>query len=134
MLRKRAGRQLAWTPDDLPLLDEAMGQLDGPPFTFGHVVVDEAQDLSPMALRMIARRCPSGSLTILGDLAQSTAPAATSDWATAMAVLTGGQGTGEVAELTIGYRVPAADPRRRQPLARRRRRRRAAQPVGPSRW
>ncbi len=107
MLRKRAGHQLAWTPDDLPLLDEAMGQLDGPPFRFGHVVVDEAQDLSPMALRMIARRCPSRSLTILGDLAQSTAPAATSNWAAAMTVLTGGNGASEVAELTIGYRVPA---------------------------
>ncbi len=46
-------------------------------------------------------------MTILGDLAQSTAPAATSNWAAAMAVLTGGERASEVAELTIGYRVPA---------------------------
>ena len=49
--------------------------LNGPPATVGHVVVDEAQDLSALALATVANRCPSGSLTILGDLAQSTGPA-----------------------------------------------------------
>ncbi|MDY7106052.1 MAG: AAA family ATPase [Actinomycetota bacterium] len=69
-----------WTLADLPLLDEAAGLIDGPAVTYGHVVVDEAQDLSAMALRMIRRRAPSGSLTILGDLAQATSPGAQHSW------------------------------------------------------
>ena len=81
VLRKRPGAGLTWSAADLPLLDEALGYLDGPPATYGHLVVDEAQDLSPMALRMVARRVPSGSMTVLGDLAQATSPGAPGDWA-----------------------------------------------------
>src|SRR5205085_3292621 len=48
--------------------------------TFGHVVIDEAQDLSPMQLRMIGRRVPSGSLTIVGDLGQASGSWAPGSW------------------------------------------------------
>ena len=71
----------ARTASDLALLDEVRFLLEGPPQRYGHVVVDEAQDLSPMELRMVARRCRDGrSLTILGDLAQATAPGAPRSW------------------------------------------------------
>ena len=65
----------AWTADDLPLIDEAEAFVKGAPRRFGHVVVDEAQDLSPMQLRMLARRAHRHSMTVLGDLAQATGPA-----------------------------------------------------------
>ena len=58
---------------DAVLIDEAAGLIDRLP-SFGHVVVDEAQDLSPMQCRAIARRSEHGSITLLGDLAQGTAP------------------------------------------------------------
>ncbi len=89
------------------LLDEANSLVNGPPFTYGHVVVDEAQDLSAVALRAIGRRCPAGSFTILGDLAQSTTPAGQSDWAEVRRHLGIADDAGQTAELTIGYRVPA---------------------------
>ena len=72
--------------------------------TYGHVVVDEAQDLSPLQCRAIARRCPSGSLTVLGDLAQGTTPWAAADWETQMRHL--GRADVEHTELTTGFRVP----------------------------
>jgi DNA helicase IV len=70
------------------------------------VVVDEAQDLSAMALRAVARRCPGSSYTILGDLAQSTAPGGQRSWAEALRAL-GDPADAAVEHLTIGYRVPA---------------------------
>ena len=97
----------AWTAADQMLLDEANSLVNGPPFTYGHVVVDEAQDLSAVALRAIGRRCPAGSFTILGDLAQSTTPAGQSDWAEVRRHLGIAADAGQTAELTIGYRVPA---------------------------
>ncbi len=104
--RTRRGAR-AWTAADQVLLDEANSLLNGPPFTYGHVVVDEAQDLSAVALRVIGRRCPAGSFTILGDLAQSTTPAGQSDWAEVRRHLGIADDAGQTAELTIGYRVPA---------------------------
>jgi len=106
----RAGRPqkspTGWSEADLPLLDEAQAVLSDPPRRYGHVVVDEAQDLSAMALRMVARRNLSGSsFTVLGDLAQATAPGAQRRWQDAIDAL--GMPTGmQLAELTIGYRVP----------------------------
>jgi DNA helicase IV len=100
------GKRHAWSAADAVLVDEAAGLLDGPPRTWGHVVVDEAQDLSAMAFRAIGRRCPSGSATILGDLAQSTAPAGQRSWDEALAAL-GNPTDRAVEHLTIGYRVPA---------------------------
>ena len=68
VLRPRSASD-RWTEDDLALLDEAEALLNGDVPTFGHVVVDEAQDLSPMQLRMVRRRSGQGSMTILGNLA-----------------------------------------------------------------
>ena len=106
LLSSAGGRKHRWRAGDAVLVDEAAGLLDGPPRTWGHVVVDEAQDLTPMALRAVARRCPSASFTILGDLAQSTAPGGQSSWDVALAAL-GGPADAAVEHLTIGYRVPA---------------------------
>jgi DNA helicase IV len=95
----------AWSTDDLALLDEAAFLTGGRTRTYGHIVIDEAQDLTPMQFRMIARRAPSGSVTVLGDLAQATGPWTYSDWAEVRAHLP------EAArpqhdELTLGYRAP----------------------------
>ncbi len=73
--------------------------------TFGHVVVDEAQDLSPMQLRMIGRRCPSGSMTIVGDLGQASGPWAPASWAEVVAHLPAHRPPRQ-AELTVSYRTP----------------------------
>jgi DNA helicase IV len=109
LLRRRGARSVAdepWTTADLPLLDEARSYLAGPPRRYGHVVVDEAQDLSPMALRMVSRRSIDGrSFTILGDLAQATAPAAAVDWEVTLAALGRPEGS-RIEELSVGYRVP----------------------------
>ena len=93
-----------WSLADAFLLDEASGLLKRPK-TYGHVVVDEAQDLSAMQCRAIARRCPTGSTTVLGDLAQATAPAAVGDWSRSLSAM--GQPHARVVQLTRGYRVPA---------------------------
>ncbi|MBI4882464.1 MAG: ATP-binding domain-containing protein [Actinobacteria bacterium] len=100
-----AGKRRRWTVADQFLVDEANSLLNGTPFTFGHVVVDEAQDHSAVALRCIGRRSPTGSMTILGDLAQSTTPAGQQEWEQVLAYVRAV--AGEVAHLTIGYRVPA---------------------------
>ena len=101
----RSVRSARWSAADAVLVDEAAGLIDRLP-SFGHVVVDEAQDLSPMQCRAIARRSEHGSLTLLGDLAQGTAPWATRDWSATMEHL-GKPGTA-VVPLTIGFRVPDA--------------------------
>ncbi|MFI5894237.1 HelD family protein [Actinoplanes sp. NPDC051513] len=90
---------------DLVLIDEAAGLLERES-SFGHVVVDEAQDLSPMQARAIARRSEHGSITLLGDLAQGTAPWATADWRDTLGHL--GKPEASVVPLTVGFRVPAA--------------------------
>jgi len=94
-----------WTASDAALIDEAQALIAGPPRTYGHVIVDEAQDLSPMQLRMIARRAPSGSITVLGDVAQATGLWPHTRWEEVLAHLSGGR-EARVEELTIGYRVP----------------------------
>ena len=94
-----------WTPADMVLLDEAEALINGVPATYLHVVVDEAQDLSGMALRMVARRAPSGSMTVLGDLAQATAPGAQDDWVD-LAVHLGVADDADLCELGTGYRLP----------------------------
>ncbi len=99
----RTAKTTRWTAADALLLDEAAGLIDRPD-SFGHIVIDEAQDLSPMQCRAIARRVEHGSVTLLGDLAQGTAPWAARDWATSLGHL-GKPGT-EVVPLTIGFRVP----------------------------
>jgi DNA helicase IV len=102
LCRSRAG--FGWSEHDVPLLDEARAVLDEPPRTFGHVIVDEAQDLTPMQLRMVARRAARASVTILGDIAQATGPVVHDGW---QGVLRHLPGEGEIAELRHAYRVPA---------------------------
>lgn len=106
----------SWTRADLALLDEANHLITGDTMQFGHVVVDEAQDLSALELRMVGRRSPSRSLTVLGDLAQSTGVAGQTSWDDALAQLGHGRidalgrereaVEGRVAVLELGYRVP----------------------------
>ncbi|MGA5198650.1 HelD family protein [Streptomyces exfoliatus] len=101
----RSYRSTRWTAADLVLLDELAGLVERPE-SYGHVVVDEAQDLSPMQCRAIARRTAFGSLTVLGDLAQGTTPWAARSWREQLAHL--GKAEAPVVPLTLGYRVPAA--------------------------
>ena len=95
----------SWSIDDLALLDEASFLTGGRTRTYGHIVVDEAQDLTPMQFRMIARRAPSGSITVLGDLAQATGPWTYTDWSEVRVHLPDAA-TARHEELTLGYRAP----------------------------
>ncbi|QGV82443.1 AAA family ATPase [Streptomyces ficellus] len=101
----RSERSAAWSVADMLLLDEVAGLVERPD-GYGHVVVDEAQDLSPMQCRAIARRSAFGSLTVLGDLAQATAPWAAGSWREQLEHL--GKARATVVPLTTGFRVPAA--------------------------
>ncbi|WP_377643509.1 HelD family protein [Oryzobacter terrae] len=92
-----------WTRADMALLDEVADLLDRTP-SLGHVVLDEAQDLSPMQLRAVGRRASTGSLTVLGDIAQGTTPWATESWEDAMGHL--GRPSHELVVLDRGFRVP----------------------------
>lgn len=100
----RSVRGARWSAADAVLIDEVAGLLSRPA-SYGHVVLDEAQDLSPMQCRGVARRCPTGSITVLGDLAQGTTPWSASDWQVTLAHL--GKPDARVEPLTRGYRVPA---------------------------
>jgi DNA helicase IV len=104
-----------WSISDVPLLDEAR-QLLGPRprsrdedevRTYGHIVVDEAQDLTLMQLRMLARRSLGGSMTVVGDIAQATGPWAPPSWNDVLAHLPSRKPP-RVQELSIGYRTPAS--------------------------
>ncbi|WP_233160736.1 HelD family protein [Actinophytocola xanthii] len=97
-----------WSPADLPLLDEAAALVgaDGVAAraTFGHVVVDEAQELSEMAWRMVMRRCPTRSMTVVGDLAQTGDPGGAGSWERALAPHV--RDRWRLAPLTVNYRTP----------------------------
>ncbi|MFG3202919.1 HelD family protein [Streptomyces sp. NPDC048192] len=101
----RSYKSARWSPADLVLLDELSGLIEHPE-GYGHIVVDEAQDLSPMECRAIARRAAFGSLTVLGDLAQGTTAWAARDWSVQLRHL--GRPDAAVVPLTTGFRVPAA--------------------------
>ena len=79
-------------------------------WVFGHLVVDEAQELSPMAWRLLARRCPSLSMTVVGDLDQAATAAAPAQWADVLTRLakprTKGEQRWRVERLSINYRTP----------------------------
>ena len=94
-----------WSAADVVLLDELADLLDRTP-SLGHVVLDEAQDLSPMQLRAVGRRCSTGSATVLGDIAQGTTPWATDSWAASLEHL--GKPDGHIEILDRGFRVPAS--------------------------
>ena len=100
------GKKRIWTSADQLLVDEANSLLNGSPFSYGHVIVDEAQDHSAVALRVVGRRSPSMSMTLVGDVAQSTTPAGQERWSEVFAHLGPAGSNGIVADLTIGYRVP----------------------------
>ncbi len=93
-----------WSEADLPLLDEARALLDGPPTQHGHLIVDEAQDLTPMQLRMLARRS-AGPMTILGDIAQASGVVSYHRWEEVLAHLASDARV-DVEELRLAYRVP----------------------------
>jgi DNA helicase IV len=92
-----------WTRADQVLIDEAADLIERTP-SIAHVVVDEAQDLSPMEVRAIGRRCATGAATVLGDIAQGTTPWAATSWPELLAHL--GKPRAAVRELDVGYRVP----------------------------
>jgi DNA helicase IV len=92
-----------WSPADAVLIDEARDLIGRTP-SLAHVVVDEAQDLSPMECRAIGRRCATGSATVLGDIAQGTTPWATVSWRQLLTNL--GKEDARLRVLDTGYRVP----------------------------
>ncbi len=114
--RSRAAHasEVSWSFQDVPVLDEARALLGYRPghreedavLTYGHIVVDEAQDLSPMELRMIARRSLNGSMTVVGDIAQATGSWAHDGWESVLEGLPDRR-PARRAELTLGYRIPA---------------------------
>jgi DNA helicase IV len=132
LYRKRSGSlaEVPFTAADAALVDEARVALGGRnakrataeqgagvmhagqsavedgPRTYGHIVVDEAQDLSPMQLRMVARRSLSGSVTVVGDIGQATGPWAADDWKGVTSHLPK-QRPVRLVELSVSYRTPA---------------------------
>ena len=111
--RQPHASEVVWTADDAPLLDEALALLGPRPGhklsdsirTYGHIVVDEAQDLSPMQLRMISRRSLNGSMTVVGDIAQATSAWGHDSWDSVIEHLPDHVDP-RFSELTIGYRLP----------------------------
>lgn len=117
--RSETVEEVEWASADVPLIDEAAvllgpiadkgrrqdgSRADGAPRGYGHIVVDEVQDLSPMALRMLARRSISGSMTIVGDLGQATGAIAPGSWEDVDSHLPGRH---QLAHLTVNYRTPS---------------------------
>ncbi|MDX3693379.1 AAA family ATPase [Streptomyces europaeiscabiei] len=99
----RSVKAAKWSAADAVLIDETTDLVQRT-HSLGHVVLDEAQDLSPMQYRAVGRRCTTGSATVLGDLAQGTTPWATRSWEEALTHL--GKAEAHVEELTAGFRVP----------------------------
>ena len=110
--------EVRWSNADAALLDEARFLLGPRPRksgkvdetdeirTFGHIVVDEVQDLTPMQLRMVTRRSLSGSMTVVGDIAQATGPLAPNDWKDVLEHLPSRKAP-RIVGLSVGYRIPA---------------------------
>ena len=108
---------VAWTAADVALLDDAREALGPRPNragkiddsdeirTYGHIVVDEVQDLSPMELKMVSRRSLNGSMTVVGDIAQATGPSAPADWEDVLEHLPTKREP-RVIGLSVGYRIP----------------------------
>jgi DNA helicase IV len=125
LYRQRQGdvAEVRWTEHDVALLDEARSYLgaraakgstrpdEGDEIrTYGHIVIDEVQDLTPMQLRMVSRRSLNGSMTVVGDIAQATGALAPNDWDDILRHLPDGSQTGKPARvigLSVGYRIPA---------------------------
>jgi DNA helicase IV len=108
IMMRRPPRSLAaahWSLADVILIDEVADLLQRTA-SRGHVIIDEAQDLSPMMLRAVGRRATTGSVTVLGDLAQATTPWATRSWHESLTHL--GHPNAAIEELVAGFRVPGA--------------------------
>jgi len=115
--RNESVDEVAWTTADVALLDDAREALGPRPNrsgkiddadeirTYGHIVVDEVQDLSPMELKMVSRRSLNGSMTVVGDIAQATGPSAPSDWEDVLQHLPTRREP-RVIGLSVGYRIP----------------------------
>ncbi|MFD5635758.1 HelD family protein [Streptomyces sp. NPDC127077] len=119
LVRSPSRGKSAWTAADRVCLDELQWLLHGAQerTTYQHIVVDEAQDLTPMQARALARRCPSGSMTLLGDLAQATGPHSYRSWRELAGILT--TGTAWTVELLqAGFRLPPEVAHFVEPLAR----------------
>ncbi|WP_406084996.1 HelD family protein [Streptomyces virginiae] len=118
-LRRPRAAKAEWDAADLVCLDELDWLLNGAGDrrTFAHIVVDEAQDLTPMEARALARRCPTGSMTILGDLAQAAGPHEYLSWRELAALLTAGA-PWTVEVLQAGFRLPPEVAEFVEPLAR----------------
>ena len=107
-----------WSDSDIALLDEARSYLGSRPTkagvgeeadeirTYGHIVIDEVQDLTPMQLRMASRRSLNGSMTVVGDIAQATGPLAPNGWEDVVTHLPDRKGS-RIIGLSVGYRIPA---------------------------
>lgn len=120
LYRPRSERvdDVRWTQADAAVLDAARERLGPPPArrgkgeeheeirTFGHIVIDEVQDLTPMQLEMATRRSLNGSMTVVGDIAQATGPLAPADWSEVLAHLPDRRPP-RVVGLSVGYRIPA---------------------------
>lgn len=116
--RSETVKDVRWTNADVALLDEARHLLGPIPRrsgkideadeirTYGHIVIDEVQDLTPMQLRMVTRRSLSGSMTIVGDIAQATGPLAPNDWDNVLEYLPSKKQP-RIVGLSVGYRIPS---------------------------
>src|SRR4051812_39117029 len=100
----RSWKSAKWSFADTVLLDELEDLIERRTGSLGHLVLDEAQDLSAMQLRALGRRCRTGSATVLGDLAQATTPWAAGSWDRVLGHLD--KSDGVVEELDRGFRVP----------------------------
>jgi hypothetical protein len=98
--------QVEWSTSDIPLVDEVQQLIEPAARAYGHVIVDEAQDLTPMQLRMVGRRVSGGATTVLGDLAQATGLWSYATWDEVMEHLGFGDRV-EPEDLTYAYRVLA---------------------------
>ncbi|HEY3484281.1 MAG TPA: ATP-binding domain-containing protein [Ilumatobacteraceae bacterium] len=116
--RSESVDDVRWSPADVALLDDAREVLGPRPRrngkiddadeirTYGHIVIDEVQDLTPMQLKMATRRSLNGSMTVVGDIAQATGPLAPDDWDDVLKHLPDRRGP-RVIGLSVGYRIPA---------------------------
>jgi DNA helicase IV len=116
--RQEDVHSVRWSDSDIALLDEARSYLGARPTkagvseeadeirTYGHIVIDEVQDLTPMQLRMASRRSLNGSMTVVGDIAQATGPLAPNDWDDVVTHLPDRKGS-RIIGLSVGYRIPA---------------------------
>ncbi len=115
--RSESVDDVRWTMSDVALLDDVRDVLGPKPGrdgkiddrdeirTYGHIVIDEVQDLTPMQLKMASRRSLSGAMTIVGDLAQATGPLAPDEWDDVLAHLPDRK-PARVIGLSVGYRIP----------------------------